>query len=158
ASSQGYMRYTLFVVRDDTSHSALLVQLSLFTYQAYNLYGGYSLYRGLRPGLTAPPDNTADNDPGVYVSDPRSYAVSFDRPYLDSTGDGGLGIFATYEYNLVRWLERMGYDVTYTTDLDTHARGRLLLAHQLFVAAGHDEYWSTAMRQAVTTARDAGVS
>jgi len=28
---------------------------------------------------------------------------------------------AGWEYNMVRWLEREGYDVTYSTNIDTHA-------------------------------------
>src|SRR5262249_18778752 len=80
-SSEGYMRYTLFVVRNDTSRAAILVQLSFFTYQAYNQYGGYSLYRGLKSGLAAAPAGTMYDDPNVFVPERRSYAVSFDRPY-----------------------------------------------------------------------------
>ena len=44
-----------FVVRDDASHSAMVVQTSDETWQAYNTYGGNSLYQcddGLPPGLT----------------------------------------------------------------------------------------------------------
>src|SRR5205823_5642582 len=60
--------------------------------------------------------------------------------------------------NMLRWLEREGYDVTYDTDIDTHANGALLLAHRGFLAVGHDEYWTWQMRVNVTAARDAGVS
>jgi hypothetical protein len=140
-SSVGYMRYTIFVVRNDTSHSPILFQTSVLTYQAYNWWGGYGLYSGR-------------NEKGGYTSENRAYVASFDRPY-----DGnGLGDFVRYEYNLLRWLEREGYNISYTTDIDTDMRGTLLLQHSLFLAAGHDEYWSTAMRDRVTTARDRGVS
>src|SRR5436190_6553596 len=40
-----------FVVRDDASHSALLFQTSDTTWQAYNSFGGNSLYTGA-PGAT----------------------------------------------------------------------------------------------------------
>src|SRR5581483_2951652 len=54
--------------------------------------------------------------------------VSFDRPYaanpygvrLDGAGD----FLRRWEYNAARFLERSGYDVTYFTDVDTHARTR----------------------------------
>lgn len=157
-SSQGYMRYTPFVVRDDSSHAQMLVQVSVLTYQAYNLWGSYSLYRGLKVGVTAPPANPAYLDPNTYVSERHAYAVSLDRPLWDYDGDAGLGDFARYEINLVHWLERMGYDATYSADTDTDARGSLLLHHHLFIVAGHDEYWSTGMRQAAEAARNAGVS
>lgn len=140
-----YMRYAYFVVRDDASHSAILMQTSVLTYEAYNMWGGYSLYRG--PG--APGE-------GIETSTNRSYAVSFDRPFQQGDGLGDFPLLN--EFNLLRWLERSGYDVSYTTDIDTDMRGSLLLQHQLFIDAGHDEYWSTAMRTNVTAARDAKVS
>ena len=58
---------------------------------------------------------------------------------------------------MVRWLERNGYDVSYTTGVDTDRRGAELLEHQVFLSVGHDEYWSGAQRANVEAARDAGV-
>ena len=57
----------------------------------------------------------------------------------------------------LRFLEKAGYDVTYSTDIDTHSNGTELLHHKAFLSVGHDEYWSKEMRDAVETARDAGV-
>ncbi len=142
-ASTGYMRYTFFVVRNDASDSAILFQTSVLTYQAYNFWGGHSLYRGL-------------NAKGELTTQDRSYVVSFDRPYDRSAGMGDFPLYN--EYNLLRWLERSSYDVSYTTDVDTDLRGRLLLQHRLFAAVGHDEYWSTGMRDHVTFARNLGVS
>ena len=81
----------------------------------------------------------------------RAVKVSFDRPYW-GWGDGG---FPTLEINFVRWLERSGYDISYSTDVDTHASGARLLNHKGFLSAGHDEYWSKPMRDAAEAARDA---
>jgi hypothetical protein len=142
-TSQGFMRYIPFVVRDDQSHAPILVQTSVLTYQAYNTWGEHSLYVG-RPG-----------DTGDAVHADRAYVVSFDRPYRSYAG---LMHFALYEYDTVRWLEREGFDATYATDIDTDLRGQLLLQHRLILFAGHDEYWSMTMRHNVTAARDAGVS
>ena len=58
---------------------------------------------------------------------------------------------------MIRWLEANGYDVSYTTDVDTDRRGAELLEHQVFLSVGHDEYWSGAQRANVEAARDAGV-
>ncbi len=139
----GYIRYISFVVRNDQSHSALLFQTSVLTYEAYNSWGGYSLYTG----------SAIQGKPASWN---RSYVVSFDRP--DNRGDG-LGDFPIYnEYNMLRWLERSGYDLSYSTDIDTDLHPATLLQHRLFLVVGHDEYWSTAMRRNVTTARDKGVS
>src|SRR5438309_1140709 len=43
-SSQGFQNYVPFVVRDDARQAALLYQQPVNTYQAYNSWGGKSLY------------------------------------------------------------------------------------------------------------------
>lgn len=134
-----------FVVRDDAHPPAVLYQQSVATYQAYNLYPddgrtGKSLYG-------------SSYGPPTVSGGTRAVAVSFDRPYAGN----GAGDFLRWEVHLVRWLERSGYDVGYTTDLDTHAHGERLRASKAFVVAGHDEYWSRAMFDAVEGARDGGV-
>lgn len=141
-SSQGFMRYTFFVLRKQTSRAPLLMTLPLLTYQAYNLWGNYSLYRQRLPD-------------GTYSFAQRSYAVSFDRPYEDY---GGLAQLAIYDIPLINWLERSGYNVTYDADFDLGIAGTSLTQHKLIVVSGHSEYWSTGMRTAVTVARDAGTS
>lgn len=141
-SSEGYMRYVYFVVRNDASKAPILYQSSVLTYQAYNNWGGYSLYVGYV-------------SPGQHSSDRRAYIVSFDRPFEQ---DDGLMYFDRYEYDLLRWLERQGYNMSYATDVDTDLNPTSLRHHRLILIAGHDEYWSTAMRNHFTAARDAGVS
>jgi len=59
---------------------------------------------------------------------------------------------------MVRFLESQGYDVTYTTNVDTHARGELLTLHKAFLSVGHDEYWTWEMRDQVEMARNHRVS
>jgi hypothetical protein len=128
----GKQCYVSFIVRDDERPSDLLFQSSVTTYAAYNNWGGWSLY-----------------------TEPRAYMVSFNRPY---TQGFGAGEFFNWEYNMVRFLEREGYDVSYSTNVDTHARGHLLLSHKGFLSVGHDEYWSWQMRDTAEAARGAGVS
>lgn len=139
-SSQHFMRYDLFTVRDDLSHAPILFQSSVFTYQAYNTWGGYSLYHS-----TAHPTDSST----------RAYRVSLDRPY--ATG-WGVGDFAQWEYPAIRWLERQGYDMSYQTDADLNASGQVLAQHNLVIIGGHGEYWSSAMRDHLTAARDQGMS
>jgi hypothetical protein len=43
-------------------------------------------------------------------------------------------------------------------DVDLVLHPAPLTQHKLILLAGHDEYWSTDMRQALTAARDHGVS
>jgi hypothetical protein len=133
--------YIIFTVRDDQSTSAYLFQSSVNTWQAYNQWGGQSLYRH-------PSDDRK-------TTIPRGYAVSFDRPYYRGWGAGD---FFYWEYPMLHWLEKNGYDVTYTTDLDTDASASLLLRHKAFLDVGHDEYWSRNMYDHVEYARDHGVS
>ena len=85
----------------------------------------------------------------------RSRSATTD-PSARSTATGNS--FFDSEYPLVRWLERNGYDVSYTTDVDSDRRPQELLIHKLFVSSGHDEYWSSAQRANVEAARDAGVN
>ena len=58
---------------------------------------------------------------------------------------------------MIRWLERNGYDVSYTTDVDTDRSGSLILNHEVFLSVGHDEYWSASERNNVEAARAAGI-
>ena len=127
--------WIMFVVRDESRVSDVLFQSSVTTMQAYNAWGGKSLY----------PFNSTG---------PQAVMVSFNRPY----GPGaGVTEFLRWEYPTIRFLEREGYDVSYSTAIDTHERAGMLLRHKAFLSVGHDEYWSRAMRTNVESARDAGV-
>ena len=156
--------YIIFVVRDDARPADFLYQASVTTWQAYNYWGGHSLY-----GYSSSQNH-------------RAYKVSFDRPFappLNPTAAGGTGageFFSNYappgaryrpigelsaagwECNMVLWLEREGYDVTYATNLDVHRDPQLLIRHRGFLSVGHDEYWSRPMRDNVEAALAAGVN
>jgi hypothetical protein len=155
-SRTGKQSYIIFAVRDDDRQSDILFQSSVTTFQAYNNWGHKSLYRWNSRGKQA-------------------YKVSFNRPYgmspnRKATYGIGAGEYLTnfqpsrrtasagWEYNMVRWLEKEGYDVTYATNIDTHFNSKLLLSHKAFLSVGHDEYWSRNMRENIEIARDRGVS
>src|SRR5436309_11796591 len=55
-------------------------------------------------------------------------------------------------------MEKSGYDVAYSTDVDTHTNGGRLLNYRGILSVGHDEYWSKPMYDAFVAARDAGVN
>ena len=133
--------HIVFIVRDDDGGSALLFQTSDTTWQAYNRWGengvssGYSLYE--------PTGDKADK-------------VSYNRPF--GTRDYPIEDWVfNAEYPMIRWIERNGYDVSYFTNVDTDRYGAEIQEHAVFMSVGHDEYWSRAMRENVTAARDAGV-
>ncbi|MBV9920947.1 MAG: DUF4082 domain-containing protein, partial [Pseudonocardia sp.] len=137
-----------FIVRNDSSHSTILLSASDETWEAYNDYGGNSLYTCT---VACPPGN-----PGGYKA---AYAVSYNRPFDGSIAvDGGDSYLFYTEYQMVRWLEMNGYDVSYTSSADVDRAGSLLLNHKVFIASGHDEYWSANQRANVMAARDAGVN
>jgi N,N-dimethylformamidase beta subunit-like protein len=117
SAALGDNNIAIFVVRDDTRHSAILFQTSDTTWQAYNRYGGNSLYFGNPVG--------------------RAYKVSYNRPLADGGQENELW---NAEYPMIRWLESNGYDVSYSTGIDTDRRGAELLEHKAFLSVSHDEY------------------
>jgi N,N-dimethylformamidase beta subunit-like protein len=105
--------------------SALLVQVPVNTWEAYNSWGGKSLYH--------------------FGTMRHAVEVSFDRPFDQRTfHDMGTEL----ELPWVRFLERSGIDVSYQTDVDTDRDPGSLLRHRLVFAIGHDEYWTQRMRDA----------
>src|SRR5215471_15780040 len=138
-----------FVVRNDASHSDILFQTDDETWEAYNSYGGNSLYTC---GTNCPPGN-----PKAYKGASK---VSYNRPWHSAEDDDGHSWFMYTEYPMIRFLEENGYDVSYTSGVDMGQTGAasLIEQHKMFMTAGHDEYWSGQQRANVTTARDAGVN
>ena len=105
------------------------------TWLAYNGWGGASLY-----------DNKSAN--GL-----RGNHVSFERPSWSAQYH-----LLDHEYQLVRYLEREGFDVTYATDVDIHRNPSQVTGHRLLMLAGHGEYWTRTMRDTADAARDSGVN
>ena len=140
----GQEQFVPITIRDDASMASYVIQNSVTTWQAYNLWGSYSLYYGPNPS-------------GQSVFDYRARAVSFDRPY-PQTWASGAADFVGNEFPLLFQLERLGLDLTYWTDVDLHARPQLLANHRCLFSLGHDEYWSQPMRDGAATANANGVN
>ncbi|RUM10921.1 DUF4082 domain-containing protein [Rhizobium fabae] len=150
-----------FVVRDDASTSNIVFQTSDTTWQAYNAWGGASLYYGEVPVDPAamigylPPNCSC----GLQAIG-RASAVSYNRPIITNTSPVGGShdyIFGV-ESSAISWLEQNGYDVSYISGVDAARSGSLLLNHDAYLSVGHDEYWSAEQRANVEAARDAGVN
>lgn len=150
-SSSAKASYIIFTVREDSRSSDLYFQNSVTTWQAYNPWGGRSLYNYLLNTTAA-----------TTVSFNRPYAGPIDRNTLLAYGTGA-GEFLVqinydprpaWEYNALRWIEKTGFDVTYCTDIDTHSGSLLNKSVKAFLSVGHDEYWSEGMRNNVEAARD----
>jgi hypothetical protein len=109
--------------------SAVLVQVPVNTWEAYNRWGGKSLYQ--------------------FGTSMHAVEVSFDRPFDQQMF---YNMVTRLELPWVRFLERNGIDVSYQTDADTDTDPGSLLRHRLVFSIGHDEYWTQRMRDAFNRA------
>jgi hypothetical protein len=106
--------------------SAILLQLATNSYAAYNNYAGFSVY-------------------GYHgINNVQGHRVSFDRPM-------GTGLFYSWEYFFIVWAERNGIalDFAVNSDLEAPCGPELLSHYKLVVSVGHDEYWSSPMRDSL---------
>jgi hypothetical protein len=114
------------VVTDKDRSGNILLELSSNTWQAYNEWGGYSLYAS------------------DFIGD-GAQAISFDRPTPPD--------FLEYEYYLVLWLERFATErnlkVDYATNFDVHRDAAFTENYPLFISGAHNEYWSLEEFEAV---------
>lgn len=110
---------------------------SVITWQTYNQWGGYSLYKGS--------DGKRET---------RASEVSFARPY---DGDGS-GQFRYMEYPVIKAAEKLGIVINYATDFDLDRNPELASKSKAIIFGGHSEYWTTPMRDAVEAAVDRGVN
>jgi hypothetical protein len=142
--SGGQESYVPITIWDPSSSAAYLVKNDVFTWQAWNPYGGYDFYSGEGP---CPTD--------VYPLCSRARIVSFDRPYAYGQGAGD---FLGSEYPFVRFVEQHGLDVTYVTDITVEQHPSIVLHHKALLSLGHDECWALGERRAAVAAEQAGVS
>jgi hypothetical protein len=113
-----------FIVRPSTSEtttrSKILLQLASNTYNAYNNWGGFSLYSFNARAKV------------------QGHRVSFVRPPASQ--------FNNWERPFVEWAERNGYALDFCANLDLEQHPELLRHYKLVLSVGHDEYWSASMR------------
>jgi hypothetical protein len=126
ATEQREPHLAQIVVSNPRRSGAILLKLCTNTYQAYNAWGGHSLY----------PSDSVET---------RGAMVSFDRPTDPA--------FFEYEIFLARWLEVLGmeagFSVDYAADFDLHRDPGLAEHYPLLISGSHDEYWSKEMFDAV---------
>jgi hypothetical protein len=129
-------------VRSERAAGRLLLLVNAtMTWQAYNLWGGRSLYRG--PG----------GGPASYPG--RSLAVSYDRPYADGAGSGK---FLSHDAPVVQLAESLGLPLAWATDYDLALDPHLLDGAAGVVFGAHAEYWTPAERAAVIAATGRGTN
>jgi hypothetical protein len=120
------LRVASIVVRSSQRQGDILVKISTNTTQAYNLWGGNSLYESSAFGEGAT-------------------MVSFDRPTKPDFMEAQI-FFLTWIDNLSK---AKNLKVDYISDFDLHADPAILDGYKIFVSLGHDEYWSKEMFDAV---------
>jgi hypothetical protein len=111
-----------FIVRAATpgQNTKILLQLSTNTYNAYNNWGGFSVY--------------AYNGRATV----QGHRVSFLRPPASQ--------FDNWEQPFVAWAEANGYAFDYAANSDLEFHPEDLPSYKLVLSVGHDEYWSAPMR------------
>jgi len=124
------------VVNGNTSSDITFIS-SVLTWQAYNQWGGKSLYKG--------PDGQRET---------KANSVSFDRPY---DGDGS-GQFRYMEQPLLFIAEKQGLDINYMTDIDVDRSATALKGSKSVVLGGHSEFWTQNMRRNFESAVASGVN
>jgi hypothetical protein len=127
------------VVRSDFTAGRVVILNAVTTWQAYNAWGGYSLYHGAG---------------GRTDFAGRARAVSFDRPY----DRDGANLFLNYEQPVVAYAEKQEVPLAYLTTTDVIANPHLLDGARAILSLGHDEYWTPGLKQIVTAARDRGTN
>jgi hypothetical protein len=113
------VKAAFWIVNNPARSGAVLARLGTNTYQAYNPWGGHSLY-------------PSDDD------EARGLVVSFDRPTPPS--------FFEYDVYLVAWLEGLAAGlggVDYAANFDVHTDPSLIERYPLVLTGAHDEYWSS---------------
>ena len=112
------VRAAMWIVRNPRRSGKVLLRLPTNTWQAYNPWGGHSLY----------PNGDDER---------RGLIVSFDRPTPPA--------FFEYDAYLVGWLEGLAAKlggVDYVGNFDIHQDASLMDSYPLVICGAHDEYWS----------------
>ena len=162
--------------RPDQNAAPYVLVCATGTWVAYNCWGGSNAYEGItgpennefspvlstqRPwtrGFCRLPDGAprgvpeTPQAPGDMVRYPYmewAYAYGYSKKYA-SAG------WASYERHFARWAEAQGFDFDFATQHDLERDPDLLKRHACAVFVGHDEYWSSPMRDAVDSFLDGG--
>jgi hypothetical protein len=161
--------HAFFVIRPQPDHAAqrILLVLATNTYNAYNKWGGRCLYTGAtrlsfqRPierGFITRPEAEYDGrvasiEPGGDPGHHRLLDYLEQHRYPMWCASSG---WHNWERRFVRWAESNGFtiDVAVNSDLERHPE--VIDGCALLVSFGHDEYWSSPMRDTIDAFVEAG--
>ncbi len=156
--------HAFFVVRPragaPTPGATALLPLATNTWHAYNDFGGPNLYTGatssslqrpLARGLLHKPLGPGRRVTNL-VDDDRQMTAHVGYLRLNHlTPWGGSAGWPDWEQPLIEWAESEGHvvDVCTNADLEGDAGAALVAGYRLLLSVGHDEYWSSPMRDTV---------
>jgi hypothetical protein len=129
---EGMRRHAVFVVGPAAPTEDLLVVIPVYTYCAYNTWGGHSQYTEGQAGVR------------------RTF--TFDRPSTSAEVEptGVVSHLLLQDLMLLRWMSAEGFGFDCCTDSDVHDLGTDLLRQYRGVVLGtHPEYVSDPMREAL---------
>jgi hypothetical protein len=129
------------IIRSPIGSSNLAIVHSTLTWQAYNNFGGRSLYRG--------PGDTSEQQ-----SSERSRVVSFDRPLI---GSGEL-LVQRDAIPLVQFAESKGFNVDEFADTDIDEAPLIASNYHGLVFGGHPEYFTQRIFETLIAARNNGIN
>ena len=129
------------VVRSPAGSSSLALIHSSMTWNAYNTFGGYSLYLG--------PGGTQDERRAE-----RSRVASFDRPIVGS----GANHIHRDALPIVQFMEKQGLNVDQYMDTDIDQWPSITEKYNGLVLSGHPEYATRRMQNALFAARNSGTN
>ena len=150
-----------FVVRSQQQLDAMLV-LSTSTWAAYNHWGGPSFYMGSAHSSLCrplPKGFLRKDDPMIHRigqfmdwDDETQEELNRQRysPWCMAAG------WANQEILFVQWAESQGLKLAYAISEDLDRDPDLLSGYPLYLSVGHDEYWSSTMRDQVEGFVEAG--
>lgn len=155
--------HAMFVVRAPRPTARALLVVATNTYNAYNNWGGKSLYTGGhqvsfdrpfgRGMLVRPPTERDDrkSPPAGPGEEPDTDGIAYQRyrfehgypGYMSSAG------WYTYERRFVEWAARhdIALDLAVSSDLERHPE--VVEGYPLVLGVGHDEYWTGSQRDTV---------
>jgi hypothetical protein len=145
------------------ARAPIILVLTTTTWNAYNDWGGPSLYTGgtkvsfQRPLGRGFLDKPEPKRRKMQPEPDREALWYFEwaEPLGLSVWSGGAG-WATWERDFVRWAESSGYDLDVAISEDLEQHPGVLDGHRLYLSVGHDEYWSWGMREALDAFTAAG--
>lgn len=154
-SAEGLAFFVVRPVAGEVRPGAILLQLATNTYNAYNDWGGPSLYTGsarvsfrrpMAAGFLSKPEPHTRYPNVATIDDPEHEHF---RSWADLHGlarwSGSAG-WHNWERPFVRWAERQGYLLDFAVNSDLEAHPEVVGGHRLVLSVGHDEYWSWGMR------------